>query len=118
MLNLKKLVPLQRRIPTITKHFATTQTLNMPLVDPVTTGAGGDKTQEWQSKLVGKKIGESSDATVCVYLAGCSSFVLAWSSWMDTLVTEQKTFAKTELPKEHRVIAPGTMVTKDFKPDR
>jgi len=77
MLNLKKLVPLQRRIPTITKHFATTQTLNMPLVDPVTTGAGGDKTQEWQSKLVGKKIGESSDATVCVYLAGCSSFVLA-----------------------------------------
>lgn len=29
-----------------------------------------------------------------------------------------KTFARAELPKETRVIEPGMMVTKDFKPDR
>jgi len=63
----------------------------MPLVDPVTTSAGGDKTAQWQSKLVGKKLGENSDAV---------------------------TFAKADLPKETRVIEPGMMVTKDFKPER
>jgi hypothetical protein len=29
-----------------------------------------------------------------------------------------QTFAKADLPKETRVIQPGQMVTKDFKPDR
>ena len=29
-----------------------------------------------------------------------------------------KSFAKQDLPKEHRVIAHGSMVTQDFKPDR
>jgi hypothetical protein len=36
----------------------------MPLVDPVTNAAGGDKTAQWQNKLVGKKIGETSDEVV------------------------------------------------------
>lgn len=31
---------------------------------------------------------------------------------------DKQTFAKTDLPKETRVIEPGSMVTKDFKPDR
>ena len=47
------------------KSFNTTTTLKMPLVVPG-NNSGGDnsKTQEWMNKLVGKKIGESSDATV------------------------------------------------------
>jgi hypothetical protein len=36
----------------------------MPLIDPVTTSAGGDKTQEWQNKLVGKKLGDNHDEVV------------------------------------------------------
>ncbi|THV55763.1 hypothetical protein BGAL_0003g00030 [Botrytis galanthina] len=65
----------------------------MPLVDPVTNSAAGgeDKTQVWMSKLAGKKIGDSSDET---------------------------TFAKQDLPEEHRIIEPGSMVTKDFKENR
>ncbi|PMD14515.1 hypothetical protein NA56DRAFT_610196 [Hyaloscypha hepaticicola] len=65
----------------------------MPLVVPgINSGdKENSKTEEWTQKLVGKKIGESNDST---------------------------TFAKTDLPKETRVIEPGMMVTKDFKPDR
>lgn len=29
-----------------------------------------------------------------------------------------QSFAKRELPELHRVIPPGAMVTKDFRPDR
>ncbi len=38
----------------------------MPLVVPGITSQGGDKskTEEWSDKLVGKKLGESSDAMV------------------------------------------------------
>lgn len=67
--------PFNRHIifKTVQRHFQenhyrplnTKQILKMPLVDPVTNSAGGDKTAEWQSKLVGKKLGESSDAVVC-----------------------------------------------------
>jgi hypothetical protein len=46
------------------KFFCTNQILNMPLIDPVTTAAGGDKNAEWQNKLVGKKLGDSSDEVV------------------------------------------------------
>jgi hypothetical protein len=44
----------------------------MPLIDPVTTAAGGDKTQEWQNKLVGKKLGDSHDEVVSEPLPGVS----------------------------------------------
>jgi hypothetical protein len=30
----------------------------------------------------------------------------------------QQTFAKNDLPKEHRVLKPDSMSTMDFKPDR
>lgn len=53
----------------------------MPLVDPVTNSAGGDKTQEWQNKLVGKKIGETSDEVVSfVFFFFClfPSFIMRW----------------------------------------
>ena len=79
----------------------------MPLVDPVTNTAGGDKTAQWQNKLVGKKIGETSDAVVRS-MKRCILYN----------TNKSQTFAKGELPKESRVIQPGQMVTKDFKPDR
>jgi len=65
----------------------------MPLVVPGLQSKDGasDKSSEWQNKLMGKKIGESNDQT---------------------------TFAKTELPKEHRVLKEGDMASMDFKPDR
>jgi len=46
----------------------TKQSLKMPLIDPVTTSAGGDKTTEWQNKLVGKKLGDASNEIVCYVL--------------------------------------------------
>ncbi|KAJ4300607.1 hypothetical protein N0V88_003290 [Collariella sp. IMI 366227] len=66
----------------------------MPLVVPGITAnnMGDDKTQEWMSKLAGK--------TLC---EGPSS---------------ETAFCKTDLPEETRVIEPGSMVTKDFKPER
>lgn len=48
--------------------FQTKQTLNMPLVVPG-INSGGDsanKTEEWMNKLVGKKIGETSDSVVSI----------------------------------------------------
>jgi len=46
--------------------FSTKQNLKMPLVVPGINSTGeGSKTDEWMNKLVGKKIGETSDATVC-----------------------------------------------------
>jgi hypothetical protein len=35
----------------------------MPLVVPGITSSDSSKTEEWSNKLVGKKIGENSDAT-------------------------------------------------------
>lgn len=68
----------------------------MPLVVPgVTTSLTGnstnDKTAEWQSKLLGKKIGEQSN---------------------------EQMFAKKDLPSDHRVLEPGSMTTADHKPER
>lgn len=36
----------------------------MPLVVPGMSSKGGDQTSDWQSKLMGKKIGESTDEVV------------------------------------------------------
>ncbi|OCK80338.1 hypothetical protein K432DRAFT_47400 [Lepidopterella palustris CBS 459.81] len=65
----------------------------MPLVVPglMSKDGGKDKTSDWQNQLVGKKIGETSDVM---------------------------TFAKSQLPKEHRVIKEGDLATMDHKPDR
>jgi hypothetical protein len=47
------------------KSFHITSTLKMPLVVPgINSGGDKSKTEEWTQKLVGKKIGESHDATV------------------------------------------------------
>ena len=50
--------------------------LNMPLIDPVTTNTGGDKTKEWQNKLVGKKLGDAHDEIVGVYWIFSSIYLL------------------------------------------
>jgi hypothetical protein len=64
---------------------------NMPLVVPGLMSSSSNKTEEWTDKLMGKKIGSSHD---------------------------EVTFAKTDLPEEHRVVKQGDMVTMDHKPDR
>ncbi|KAK3047523.1 hypothetical protein LTR09_011027 [Extremus antarcticus] len=64
----------------------------MPLVVPGLTSSGGDdKTSKWMSDLAGKKIGDSSNET---------------------------TFAKKDLPQDHRIVKEGDMMTMDHKPDR
>ncbi|KAE8378106.1 peptidase inhibitor I78 family-domain-containing protein [Aspergillus bertholletiae] len=61
----------------------------MPLVVPQVNS--GDK-NEWLNKLAGKTITEeTSDVT---------------------------SFAKKDLPKSHRILKPGDMMTMDFRPDR
>ncbi|KAL2106027.1 hypothetical protein VUR80DRAFT_7393 [Thermomyces stellatus] len=64
----------------------------MPLVDA--TMNSGDKTEEWMRKLVGKKLGDENEGP------------------------SETVFCKRDLPPEHRVIKPGMMVTKDFRPER
>ncbi|KAK4506940.1 hypothetical protein PRZ48_000673 [Zasmidium cellare] len=63
----------------------------MPLVVPGLQSNEGDQTQQWFQKLAGKKIGEKHD---------------------------ENTFAKGDLPQEHRVLKGDSMMTMDHKPDR
>ncbi|KAK3398455.1 hypothetical protein B0T20DRAFT_411159 [Sordaria brevicollis] len=65
----------------------------MPLVVPgvTTNDPEVSKTSEWMDKLCGKTLGDEHSET---------------------------TFCKKDLPEQTRVIKPGTMVTKDFNPDR
>ncbi|KAK0247301.1 hypothetical protein LTR91_017880 [Friedmanniomyces endolithicus] len=64
----------------------------MPLIVPGLSSTGSeDKTSGWMNKLAGKTLGDSSNET---------------------------TFAKTDLPKEHRVVKEGDMVSMDHKPER
>ena len=61
----------------------------MPLVVPSLTGDGKD---DWTTKLMGKTLGDAHNET---------------------------TFAKKDLPKEHRVVeSDGGMMSMDHKPDR
>ncbi|KAF2686478.1 hypothetical protein K458DRAFT_198530 [Lentithecium fluviatile CBS 122367] len=63
----------------------------MPLVVPGIQSEGGKGIDEWTTKLMGKKLGDSHD---------------------------EVTFAKKDLPSEHRVLKPDSMSTMDHKPDR
>ena len=63
----------------------------MPLVVPGVQSEGGKDIDAWTTKLMGKTLGDGHSET---------------------------TFAKQDLPKEHRVLQPDTMFTQDFKPDR
>jgi len=63
----------------------------MPLVIPGIQNTDGGSSDDWQNKLMGKKLGDTNDNT---------------------------TFAKQDLPKEHRVLGPDSMSTMDHKPER
>ncbi|KAF2639873.1 hypothetical protein P280DRAFT_470476 [Massarina eburnea CBS 473.64] len=63
----------------------------MPLVVPGIQSEGGAGIDAWTTKLMGKKLGDGHNET---------------------------TFAKQDLPQEHRVIQPDSMSTMDFKPER
>ncbi|KAI5369318.1 Putative proteinase inhibitor I78 [Septoria linicola] len=63
----------------------------MPLVVPGLQSTDGSKTSDWMNKLVGKKIGDTSNET---------------------------TFARTDLPEQHRVVQKGDFVTQDHNPNR
>ncbi|KAL1304229.1 hypothetical protein AAFC00_000649 [Neodothiora populina] len=63
----------------------------MPLVVPGLQSNDGGKTNKWMNELMGKKIGDSSD---------------------------QVTFAKKDLPEQHRIVKEGDMMSMDHKPDR
>jgi hypothetical protein len=63
-LRTSKLVILSRKPNNLPFHTFTAA--NMPLVVPgINSNDAGSKTEEWMNKLAGKKIGETSDATVC-----------------------------------------------------
>ncbi|RDA92082.1 hypothetical protein CP533_3595 [Ophiocordyceps camponoti-saundersi (nom. inval.)] len=64
----------------------------MPLVVPGVTSVAANSTEEWQNKLVGKKLSDTE--------------------------SNETEFCKKDLPKEHRIISPGTMVTKDHNENR
>jgi len=64
----------------------------MPLVVPGINSGGNDPKSEWINKLVGKKLTDST--------------------------SDSNSFARQDLPKEHRIIEPDSMVTQDFKQDR
>ena len=86
----------------------------MPLVVPGLMGNSGDnKTDEWMNKLVGKKLSEQESNETVRSLSRITSS-------RKTMLTEgnNQSFCKRDLPQETRVIEPGMMVTKDFKPDR
>ncbi|KAK3368862.1 putative PUA RNA binding domain protein [Lasiosphaeria ovina] len=65
----------------------------MPLVVPGITTDPSDKTEEWTNKLVGKTLAEDGSS-------------------------DETTFLKSDLPEQTRIIEPGSMVTKDYNPDR
>jgi hypothetical protein len=78
----------------------------MPLVVPGLMSGSSNKTDDWQNKLMGKKIGDSSDTIVSLH-------------WRQKPSAKQlQTFAKKDLPSEHRVVKEGDMMTMDHKPDR
>ncbi|KAI9796653.1 MAG: hypothetical protein M1825_006526 [Sarcosagium campestre] len=64
----------------------------MPLVVPGINSASGGQKGDWENKLVGKKLSEST--------------------------TDTTNFAKRDLPKEHRVVGHDSSKTMDYKPDR
>ncbi|KXJ91912.1 hypothetical protein Micbo1qcDRAFT_203954 [Microdochium bolleyi] len=62
----------------------------MPLVTPNTNS--DNPTELWTTKLVGKTLSDDGHS--------------------------ETNFCKKDLPQNHRVIGPNSMVTMDFRPDR
>ncbi|KAJ4564681.1 hypothetical protein HRR95_006263 [Exophiala dermatitidis] len=65
----------------------------MPLVVPgINSNDSGSSTDSWMSKLMGKKLSDNQ--------------------------TNETSFAKKDLPQNHRVVEEGGMMTMDHNPDR
>ena len=89
----------------------------MPLVVPGLQSKDGsdDKTSQWMNELVGKKIGDSHNETVRHLIPlPCS---ISFAKHANHLESDQ-TFAKADLPKDHRVIGPDSAYTTDYVPER
>merc|ERR1712087_497612 len=71
--------------------YSRTHSTNMPLVVPGVQSQGGDAIDTWTNKLIGRTLGDDHSET---------------------------TFAKQDLPKEHRVLQPDSMFTQDHRPNR
>ncbi|KAF2762033.1 hypothetical protein EJ05DRAFT_507628 [Pseudovirgaria hyperparasitica] len=80
-----------RAIYETTRSLHASRQHNMPLVVPGLNSKDSSSSSDWQTKLMGKKIGETSNET---------------------------TFAKKDLPETHRVVKEGDMMTMDHNPDR
>jgi predicted pyridoxine 5'-phosphate oxidase superfamily flavin-nucleotide-binding protein len=58
-----------------------------------------DNAQDWQEKLVGKRFVDDNEAVP----AG---------------IDPSRVVRRSDLPKHHRIVKPGTMSTTDFRPER
>lgn len=95
----------------------------MPLVVPGMQSNDNSKTSDWMNKLTGKKIGDASNETVRVLKP-----TLKWGNCLELPVYKlrqfiltppvSQTFAKNDLPKQHRVVKDGDMMTMDHNPER
>jgi hypothetical protein len=109
----------------------------MPLVIPGIQSNNDNKSgiskDEWQNKLAGKLLGEKHDEIVRpLFLILPLPFALSPSQWRtkdsslhadthrDKRVAnvEIQTFAKTDLPKNHRVLKPDSMKTMNYDENR
>ncbi|KAG9186978.1 hypothetical protein G6011_10086 [Alternaria panax] len=102
----------------------------MPLVVPGLQSKDGNSGDDWSSKLMGKKLGDQHDEVVSPVRQSPPFLFPPHTSTLHvptTFCTAQtsalmhrhtQTFAKTDLPQQHRVLKPDTMKTMDFKPDR
>jgi hypothetical protein len=89
----------------------------MPLVVPgLQSKDGNNNNDDWMSKLMGKKLGEQHDEMVRLSVSPASSSPLDCTVVQISNVCQ--TFAKQDLPKEHRVLKPDSMSTMDHKPER
>lgn len=78
------------------------------------------------NKLMGKKLGEQHDEIVSPsYMTLLSLFSLSLSLLPSSFFEERllmlirsQTFAKQDLPQQHRVLQPDSMKTMDHRPER
>ncbi|KAL9000057.1 MAG: hypothetical protein Q9188_005761 [Gyalolechia gomerana] len=66
--------------------------LIVPDLNPASTSSSSQQ-QEWTTKLLGKTL--TSDTR-----------------------SDNLSFAKQDLPKDHRIVEPGAMLTQDYRPER
>jgi hypothetical protein len=101
----------------------------MPLVVPGIQSKDG-KGEDWTTKLMGKSLGDAHNETVSQHhtalegascTTACPIYPIPCACRTCTVrhcADKGQTFAKQDLPKEHRVLQPGSMSTMDHRPER